>query len=333
MIPSQALRNALSTVVNGTATSAAQKAFDKAIVTDLEDVQRQLDALTAAPPPAPPPVSTSEFGVFIGSGAAAKVAQFEAWVPRTVQRVVDFCAQGTWADVENPSWVKSFAPRKLSLSVPLVPAGVALTDPAGHALHFTKLAQNLVLWGHRDAIIRLGWEFNGGWFPWKASANPGGFVGNYRSAVSAMRAVSSDFRFDWCFVNRGADPAPAYPGDAFVDYIGNDVYDQSWVPNYTDPLARWNDVKTGSFGLDWQAAFATAHGKRLSFPEWGVFTRADGHGGGDSPVFIQKMSDWLRSHNVAYHAYFEYDAPDGQHALMSGRYPLSAAKFKELFRQ
>src|SRR3954454_13916600 len=69
----------------------------------------------------------------------------------------------------------------------------------------------------------------------------------------------------------------------------------------------------------------------MSFSEWGLAIRSDGHGGGDDPYFIQKMHDWISSNNVAYAVYFEYDAPDGQHKLTDPEFPKGAAAFTQLF--
>ncbi len=112
-----------------------------------------------------------------------------------------------------------------------------------------------------------------------------------------MRSVPGQhFEFDWCPTLGKASVAPdrAYPGDAYVDYVGADVYDNSWIADYRDPVARWNDFVTQPYGLQWQSDFATAHGKPMTFPEWGLSTRSDGHGGGDDPYFIQQMYDWIR---------------------------------------
>ena len=57
------------------------------------------------------------------------------------------------------------------------------------------------------------------------------------------------------------------------------------------------------FGLEWHRDFAAQHGKRMSYPEWGV-----GHFG-DNPYFIQQMHDWFveNQDNIAYAAYFNVD--------------------------
>jgi hypothetical protein len=63
-----------------------------------------------------------------------------------------------------------------------------------------------------------------------------------------------------------------YPGDAFVDVVGNDLYNIG-------------------FKAEWRAAerLYRAHpSKPYAFPEWGNW-------GIDDPAFVQKMAAWVRS--------------------------------------
>ncbi len=71
-----------------------------------------------------------------------------------------------------------------------------------------------------------------------------------------------------------------YPGDAYVDVIGVDTYAWSQFPSYILPQ------------LNTFAAFAVAHGKQLSVPEWGLLPKTQ-NGTGDDPVWIQGMYDFL----------------------------------------
>jgi hypothetical protein len=65
-----------------------------------------------------------------------------------------------------------------------------------------------------------------------------------------------------------------YPGDAYVDVIGNDLYD------------------IRGHGATWTAAEALykAHPKKpYAFPEWGVW-------GFDDPAFVRTMATWVKQH-------------------------------------
>jgi hypothetical protein len=74
-----------------------------------------------------------------------------------------------------------------------------------------------------------------------------------------------------------------YPGDAYVDVIGDDLY----------------DIK--GHGATWAAAekLYNAHpGKPFAFPEWGLW-------GLDDAQFVRDMAKWLRSHKrVEFAAYY-----------------------------
>jgi hypothetical protein len=121
--------------------------------------------------------------------------------------------------------------------------------------------------------------------------------------------VAPDLRWDWT-VNRGigqgvADARRAYPGDNYVDFIGIDSYD-AWPA--ADTEAGWQAQYSGPFGLKFWAAFAEAHHKLFSVPEWGVYP-GTGSSGGDDPFYIAKMEAFFRSlgDNLGYESYFNED--------------------------
>ncbi|MDQ2968350.1 MAG: hypothetical protein M3R37_08550, partial [Actinomycetota bacterium] len=286
--------------------------------------------------------SSAGIGVYRGAASPGEVGAFGTWLGRAPTYAQDFLAGGSWSSIESPDWWLNgwqSSPYAVEYSVPIIPdTGGTLQEGATGAYnsHFQKLAQTLVAHGQGNAILRLGWEFNGSWYKWFAGSDPASFAAYWRQIVTTMRAVSPGLRFDWC-PTLGANNMwstgvePAYPGDAYVDYIGTDVYDQSWATNGSDPAVRWNDFLTQQNGLNWVSSFASAHGKPIAIPEWGLSIRSDGHGGGDNAYFIQHMYDWINAHNVAYQMYFEFNASDGSHRLMLSQFPVGAAKFRELF--
>jgi hypothetical protein len=201
--------------------------------------------------------------------------------------------------------------------------------------YFAALAKNLVSSGHRDAVLRLGWEFNGTWYAWAVAsrAEAVNFAAFFRNVVTSMRAVpGSAFAFVW---NPTAGPEPeaaqyAYPGDAYVDYVGLDLYDQVWdIP--LDPTLAWPRYVTEPNGLQWLASFAALHHKQVVIPEWGLTIRSDGHGLGDDPLFVAKMAQWISTHDVAFTSYFDVDASDGQHDILDSAFPRSLTVFTRSF--
>ena len=124
--------------------------------------------------------------------------------------------------------------------------------------YFQTVATNIVKAGFPTSIIRPGWEFNGGWFPWAAHGCASAYAKYFANIVTTMRAVpGSHFTFEWN-PTRGdlavGDLANYYPGDAYVDYVGLDVYDvESQV--YPGAKAEFGHMQTQAFGLDWLVLF------------------------------------------------------------------------------
>ena len=65
------------------------------------------------------------------------------------------------------------------------------------------------------------------------------------------------------------DLANYYPGDAYVNYVGLDVYDVE-SRSYPGMFAEFQYMETQPLGLKWLAFFSAAHGKAMVFPEWGL---------------------------------------------------------------
>lgn len=294
----------------------------------------------------------------------------------------DFEPQENWDNIEGGGWQlrpwsqwKNAVPgRRFVLTVTILPGGWNLSGPkigidAGKAVsweaaargdythHFRKLAENLIKAGLEDSLLRLGHEFNGGWYTWRASKHEKQFAAYWRQIVTAMRAVpGTHFRFVF-------NPSQGYqqcggeqcwPGDEYVDDVGLDVYDQSWqqgtypIPadaTAEDRLVRhkkvWNELLSGNHGLIFWRDFAKAHNKPFSIPEWGVWKRPDGHGGCDNPYFIEQMHKFIMdpANRVAWHCYFDITTKgEAHHQLSPGPdgkfatdFPQSAARFKDLF--
>ena len=120
--------------------------------------------------------------------------------------------------------------------------------------------------------------------------------------------------------------AAAYPGNAYVDVIGLDAYDQSWATPQT-PANAWSATLLPALTAAQQ--FAASHGKPLAFPEWGVAIRDDGHGLGDDPNYINQMVSWMHnpSNDVVYESYFDYDSGGVNSQITGGSFPNSLAAF------
>ncbi len=202
--------------------------------------------------------------------------------------------------------------------------------------YFQTVATNIVNAGFPNSIIRPGWEFNGGWFPWAAHGCASAFAKYFADIVTTMRSVpGAHFTFEWN-PTRGdlavGDLANYYPGDAYVDYVGLDVYDvESQV--YPGATAEFRHMQTQAFGLDWLSSFAAAHHKRIVLPEWGlgwgtcsksgqpISSRNDETCGGDNATWVNLMAKWIASHNVYEATFWDF----GTSSVSSRHNPRTAA--------
>jgi hypothetical protein len=255
---------------------------------------------------------------------------------------MDFLQGDSWATIEDPSWfISQWKNSGYSMiwGVPILPNATDYSLSAGasgaYNSYFVTLAKAFVAGGQGSSIIRLGWEFNGGWFPWAANGHAAAFVSYWQQIVNSMRSVAgANFKFEWnpTLGDLGVgNLASYYPGNAYVDYIGADVYDQNWA-NYPGAAAEFSTIQNETYGLNWLASFAAQQGKQITFPEWGLGSGPGNGGapiaapnqevaGGDDPTFINDMSAWIAGHNV-YEATF-YDV--GQSAVTPSVDPRSFA--------
>jgi hypothetical protein len=292
----------------------------------------------------------AQFGIYGGAGCQGvqHIDEFEKWLGRPVDRAEDFLAKESWDGMVSGGrwlvrcWSTARPKIAMTLSVPMLPqdrkASLAQVVAGGADTYFRMVGEALVRGGYADAVLRIGWEFNGSWYPWSVKYDQTNWVPAYRHIVAVFRGVpGSKFKFDWN-PNLGQGVMPPdqfYPGDDVVDFIGLDVYNQAWGPGgitVESPQRRWEMYLKQPFGLDWLRTFAAQHKKTISIPEWGTGTRPDGHGGGDDPYFIEQMAAWMKANNVGYQIYFDYNERQaGQYKLSDGQYPKSAAAYRKAF--
>lgn len=220
-------------------------------------------------------------------------------------------ARPPYALKPGPSYVTPGSP-------PFAQANRELENEArgGYADRFRALARQLVADGQGDAVIRLGWEMNAPWYDWSQSrcppSDPRCFARAWRTVVTAMRSVGGQhFRFLWCVYDTGSDPSAAWPGGGYVDLVGDDVFDWGGglagqyprrLDGRKDHQAAWDQLLTGSAGLNWLARFAAAKGKPVAIPEWGLAYQS--YGGGDDPLYVANMIAWQKQHHVAVSVYW-----------------------------
>lgn len=271
----------------------------------------------------------------------ASIEQFENYRGRLVDVTTNFIYRDSWDVLTNNTiYIEGWegAPFTPVYAIPFFPENIGATFSACAAgdynSHWNTFGTKLAAHGQGTAILRLGWEFNGNWFAHSVTAsNLNDWKSCFRQVVGAIKATAPNVKIDWN-VNRGdglkadgnLDPALAYPGDDVVDYIGIDDYDQ-WEPAVDE--ASWNNQMNSAYGTQHWIDFAAAHGKKVSFPEWGLYHGTDGHHGNDNPFYINKM--WALFNglgtNLAYEAYYD-EVPLTGGALDFGNYnPNSAAAY------
>lgn len=300
-------------------------------------------ALAAALLLAPALASAVSPGVYVYRGAGStgrdRMAPFNTLIGGKAGGVVEFAENSDWKHMRDSinwatkAWNGSY---RVMQSVPMLVSNTTLAAGArgDYDKEFVDLGKILVANKQPYALIRIGWEFNGNWYNWSAAKDPAAFVTYYQRIVTAMRSVPGQhFKFIWnpALGQQAIAADLVYPGDSYVDYVGMDVYNQSWRPQDSDPAMRWDGLKTQAYGLDWLSKFAKLHGKRITLPEWGTGTRPDGHGGGDDPLFITNMASWITTNRVLVHGYWDYAAGDFDGEISDGGQPLSAAAFATAF--
>jgi len=276
------------------------------------------------PPPAPPSYAGARSGLPWMSGTNGdptmtpdRVDAFCNWRGRPCDFALLYAPRDTWGQITTSAGLlNTFAqwPGRLILSIPPYPAseGNANARCAAGAFdsNWRTFGQTLNAYGRQDSFLRIGWEANGNWYPWSGT-NPTDYINCWRHVVDAINATAEPApAMCWCVNNHYSQNPPShnaldlYPGDAWVDGVGVDAYDQ-FPPSRTK--AEFDAQANAVGGITYYYNFARAHNKFLGIGEWGVASGSGTNGGGDSPNYVQWMHDWFVDHagkGLAYEFYF-----------------------------
>jgi hypothetical protein len=268
--------------------------------------------------------STARTCIYSGSRLSDLIA-FERRVGTHVSCALVYDTdQPTWSAWEDPWFISNRIPNenwihfarrrgdRLIITVEMFPEQAksqswrVLGAEGSFAGYARTLATNLVANGMGDAVIRIGPEANGTWAEDNIGTAPKDWAlwrRFWRRTALAMRSVrGAHFDFNWC-IAAGYRPIPFadyYPGDDVVDSVGVDVYDEG-EPRGEQNSWGYQDSRPG--GVAAIAAFAKAHHKPFSIPEWGLEPTADG-GGGNRARFIKGVKQAIHSDNVLFESYF-----------------------------
>ncbi|MER7837387.1 glycosyl hydrolase [Streptomyces sp. NPDC096040] len=290
-----------------------------------------------------PSAAPGPFGAYVGYDAEGvrRVSALGAWLGHDEPRVGHTYLPGdVWRNIEGaPDFVRLWArwrraepDRLLVLNVPMlertedhlpdaeVRRRLRLGAGGSYDGHFRALARRLVAVGAPDTVVVLGWEMNGVTYTHRCGPDPAAWKAYWVRIVTAMRSVPGQrFRFDFA-PNRGRDALPwtrCYPGDRFVDVIGMDAYDSPRGMSFAEQVAE-------PYGLRAQVEFARAHGKPVSYPEWGLYEN------GDDPAYLRGMLEWFASNRPVYQTITDY-CPHGVWRCRDN--PWSTAVYRSLMRK
>lgn len=301
---------------------------------------------------APPAGAQWLSGAWAGNPMSASGATaFGAWRGRPLDLVTTYPERPTFAKMADSEWhVSTFdgAGKRLSYGLPLLPDGDEGTlDEVAAGTHdavFSKIARDLVAHGRSDSVVRVGWEANASWYRWGATASTAGsFKAAFRHVVGVLHQQAPHLVIDFdisCGTGlRGSSDRTAaftqlYPGDDVVDIVGCDVYDV-WKTRAAND-AQWASALAPSDapGLADLVSFAASRGKPFAVPEWGLW-KADDHGGGDNPYYIEKMHSFFAEHHsrLAYEAYFDEKDDYIKASLWAdtGQNPRAGAAYRRLW--
>jgi Glycosyl hydrolase family 26 len=267
----------------------------------------------------------------------------------------------TWSDWEQPwmfsttsdnydSWLAASSAHQVVMGMDLIPQSVSdNNDPltweqpcadGSYNAYATKLAQNLLSYGAGGIVIRLGIEANGSWeadYTGASTTELNDWAKCFDNEVTAMRAVpGTHFLFVWnpnvCTQDFPLDQW--YPGSSYVDIIGADAYDQDCGTLKTVSQEGWSAYANDSSAntpndpnypsLNNMEAFAAAHGKPMSFPEWGI-----GTGLSDDAAYVADMGQMFNNDDFSFQAYF--DTGDDSIASLGSDLPNATAAYAKAF--
>ena len=255
------------------------------------------------------------------SGAACGGPAFGAWRGRKLDVHVGWAPTTSWPDIAAYFERSAKALIRLggtpSIGMPMLTRATrgrfADCTAGRYDIHYRNMAHALAVNGGGRAIIRIGWEANGDWFPWSIGDQVPAYKACFARIARIFRRESRSFKIEWPMAKRGRiwPIMRAYPGDDYVDYVGVTAYDR--FPVITNQ-AVWDEQRDsrlggGPYGIGSWLAYAREHGKRLAISEWGINAGYESGKSGlgfDNPSYIRLMARFFRFNagSIAYESYY-----------------------------
>jgi beta-mannanase len=146
-----------------------------------------------------------------------------------------------------------------------------------------------------DVFLRLDWEMNGNWFPW--AGDPAGYVAMWRHIHDLFTAAgATNVAWVWTPSAQSLPNTPGnamtayYPGDAYVDWAGEDDYNYGGTAGHA---GGWND-----FTSELQPLYRTfSTRKPIMIGEMGSVDHIPGHDtpGHDKGQWIATMAAQIKA--------------------------------------
>lgn len=300
-----------------------------------------------------PDIAPGAYGLSIVQSA---ISSFDTETDSTVSCITAYFTDAqTWSQWDHPwitsrgagysSWVaQQPKSRELVLAFDLMPASLQnVNDPlnwerscaAGEFDSYaTTLGKSLVGAGLGNSVLRLGPEMNGMWetdFVGTTRGEQRLWAKCFAKEVTSLRHVAGGhFLIDWnpnaCVENYPY--ANFYPGNKSVDIVGLDFYDISC--NTPTVPVTFQELTDEPAGLGQFEAFARAHHKPMSFPEWGLMSSPNG----DDPAYVDGVGAAVASGDFAFQSYFdanESGASSPSVMILGPTTPLSLVNYQKWF--
>lgn len=267
----------------------------------------------------PVPAGTTLFGAHVNlagqGGEASSAAFFEGQLGRKLAvahhyypwESLAMCIQGSLEqdDLSNG---------RLSMVSLRWPTLSAIINGSADA-YITELAELLVSFAW-PIILRTAWEMNGNWYLWSGpqnSSNPALFVQAWQHFYSILGPIAPNVLRFWC-PNNSSTPGGTtvsnannwryyYPGDAWVDIVGEDSY--NWGSNVVGG-GSWQSASSAINPLlsDYLTGFGGVNGGTASkLPFW-LGEVATYQSPGIAPAWICDLGGYQTSQKIQASIYF-----------------------------
>lgn len=204
----------------------------------------------------------------------ASVLWFEAWSNERAFPVQQ--ARDLWERGIMPHW--TWEPWDPELSV-TDPAQITLQDilDGDWDTYISQRGAELAELS-MPIMVRWGHEFNGDWYPWATAHNgedPQIYVQAYQRVHDLVTAAgATNVQWIWSYNNDSVpgeawnQPAAAYPGDDYVDWVGLDGYNWGFGPSWDPTGDHWRSFDS-VIGDAYRTAMQIAPDKPVMIAEIG----------------------------------------------------------------